>query len=166
MVQRGTSEAKVLLSTVSSDSHSWNLVYFTMLLTEHGYGVDCLGTCVPDELLLRAARAQRPDVIVISTINGHGSLDGARLVRKLRADPRTADIPAVIGGKLGIDGADESGVRRLREAGFTAVYHEVPPSVLLDELPGIIESGRRGLAAAQLLDDGASEGAELVGVPR
>jgi methylaspartate mutase sigma subunit len=168
MVQRGKSEAKVLLSTVSSDAHSWNLVYLKMLLTEHGYGVDCLGTCVPDELLVHTARTRQPDVIVISTINGHGCLDGARLARRLREDPATAHIPAVIGGKLGIAGEDEAGVARLLAAGFTAVYHEADASVLIEDLRAIIESGSDEQSVADLLHAGiegaGTNRADLVGV--
>lgn len=56
---------RVLLSTVSSDSHTWNLVYLSLLLEEHGYEVHNLGATVPDELLITTARSQQPDVIVI-----------------------------------------------------------------------------------------------------
>src|ERR1700716_4146947 len=98
MVTRTAPGPTILLSTVSSDSHTWNLVSLTLLLEEHGYRVTCLGACVPDELLISTALRQRPDAIVISSVNGHGALDGARLVRALRGNPEMASTPVVIGG--------------------------------------------------------------------
>ena len=114
---------RVLLSTVSSDSHTWNLVFLQLLLEESGHDVINLGSCVPDELLLERARELRPDAIVISTVNGHGHLDGARLIRLLRADPVARGIPAMIGGKLGIRDDREHGAE-LFEAGFDAVFSD------------------------------------------
>jgi methylaspartate mutase sigma subunit len=114
---------RVLLSTVSSDAHTWNLVFLQLLLEEYGYAVTNLGPCVPDEVLLRAVRDEQPDAIVISSINGHGHLDGARLARALRRDERIRHVPMIIGGKLGIRGNDNDGyVDQLLAAGFDAVF--------------------------------------------
>ncbi|WP_327379048.1 methylaspartate mutase (plasmid) [Streptomyces sp. NBC_01216] len=113
-----------VLSTVSSDSHTWNLIFLELLLTETGYHVHNLGACVPDELLIGTCHDRRPDLLVLSSVNGHGAIDGARVIRSLRAAPALAALPAVIGGKLGTDG--DNGVparrRRLTEAGFDAVF--------------------------------------------
>ncbi len=127
---------RVLLSTVSSDSHTWNLVFLQLLLEEHGYAVTNLGPCVPDELLLAAARDGQPDAIILSSVNGHGRMDGARVIRALRQDPRTRALPAMIGGKLGIrGGADEGYVRELLDAGFDAVFTDATD---VDALPGVL----------------------------
>ncbi|MGW4381395.1 cobalamin B12-binding domain-containing protein [Kitasatospora sp. NPDC004531] len=122
---------RVLLSTVSSDAHTWNLVFLQLLLEEHGFQVVNLGPCVPDELLLDSVREHRPDLVVISTVNGHGKLDGGRVIRLLRAQPDLADVPVVIGGKLGIAGADDAGSRELVEAGFTAVFTDAVDAAAL-----------------------------------
>ena len=115
----------VLLSTVSSDSHTWNLVFLELLLVEHGYRVINLGPCVPDDLLIRSARKHRPDAIVISSVNGHGYLDGARVIRKLRRTAGLADLPVIIGGKLGTAGAPDMALTGdLIDAGFTAVFSD------------------------------------------
>ena len=115
---------RILLSSVSSDSHTWNLVFLQMLLQEAGHEVVNLGPCVPAELLVDTARRVRPDAIVISTVNGHGHLDGAHAIRALRSHPDTSRIPAIIGGKLGIpDGAGaDADAQALIEAGFDAVF--------------------------------------------
>jgi len=115
----------VLLSSVSSDSHTWNLVFLQLLLEETGHDVVNLGACVPDELLLAECAAQRPDAVVISTVNGHGHVDGRRLIARLRADERLAGLPVVIGGKLGVGGGRDSGLAsELAAAGFDAVFAE------------------------------------------
>ena len=122
IVRRGR---RILLSTVSSDSHTWNLVFLEMALQEAGFQVTNLGPCVPDDLLLAAALKERPDAIVISSVNGHGCLDGKRVVQKLRVDRQTRSIPVMIGGKLGTRGdSAEAHVQELLEAGFTAVFTE------------------------------------------
>ncbi|PWI06381.1 hypothetical protein DIZ27_34065 [Streptomyces sp. NWU339] len=113
----------VLLSSVSSDSHTWNLVFLQLLLEEMGHHVVNLGACVPDELLIEECSVIRPDLVVISTVNGHGQVDGHRLIGKMRNRPETRHTPVVIGGKLGITGgAQEDTAHRLISAGFSAVF--------------------------------------------
>lgn len=114
---------RVLLSTVSSDSHTWNLVYLQLWLEEHGCEVVNLGACVPVRLLVETAATLRPELLVISSVNGHGHIDGLKAITALRADVRTRALPAVIGGKLGILGeADSARSSALTSAGFDAVF--------------------------------------------
>jgi methylaspartate mutase sigma subunit len=116
---------RILLSTVSSDSHTWNLVFLQLQLQESGYEVTNLGPCVPDAELIEQVRVQRPDAVVISSVNGHGHLDGRRLIRKLRADsdPALSTVPVMIGGKLGIQGAGQPHLAdELVAEGFDAVF--------------------------------------------
>lgn len=116
---------KVLLAGTSSDAHTWNLVYMQILIQEFGHDVRNLGCCVPGELLLREAVRMAPDLIVMSTVNGHGVIDGARVVRLLRKNASLREVPIVIGGKLGVAGRGlEEGVQALLDAGFTAVYED------------------------------------------
>ncbi|GHA98309.1 cobalamin B12-binding domain-containing protein [Streptomyces termitum] len=130
---------RILLSTVSSDAHTWNLVFLQLLLEELGHEVVNLGPCVPDDLLVETAAAEPFDALVISTVNGHGCLDGARLARALRADPRTAHLPAMIGGKLSTRGPDDTSyVRELAEAGFDAVCVDGAPETLLHSFLGAL----------------------------
>lgn len=115
---------KILLTNVSSDSHTWNLVFMQLLLEYMGHEVSNLGACCPDELIIDRCKAEPFDLLVVSTVNGHGNLDGERLIRKLRACQDMAQPKAVIGGKLGIHGeADSAHLQRLLDAGFTAVFN-------------------------------------------
>ncbi|MEV7770281.1 cobalamin-dependent protein [Kitasatospora sp. NPDC086791] len=115
----------VVVTTTASDSHTWNLVFLQLLLEEMGHRVTNLGACVPDALLLAECRRIVPDLIVISSVNGHGHQEGLRVIPALRACPELRRTPTVIGGKLGIAGADDPDRERtLLAAGFDAVFEE------------------------------------------
>ncbi|MEU6929775.1 cobalamin-dependent protein [Streptomyces sp. NPDC046385] len=141
------SPRRVLLTTGSSDAHTWNLVHLQLFLEEHGHSVLNLGPCVPERLLVDTARMTHPDLVVLSSVNGHGHQDGLRAARALRADRRTQDIPMVIGGLLGIspEGAEQR-TAELLDAGYDEVYADgTAPTALLRRLG---ESGRTAAAPA------------------
>lgn len=142
---------RILLSTTSSDAHTWNLMFLQLLLEESGHEVVNLGPCVPDALLVEAARTHRPSAIVISTVNGHGRIDGARLARAVRDEPELMQLPMVIGGKLGIAGASSGDeVSRLLEAGFDAVFTgDVHPDELPTALDRMLPARRPELSEAR-----------------
>ncbi|MEU4846759.1 cobalamin B12-binding domain-containing protein [Streptomyces gilvosporeus] len=125
----------IVLSTISSDAHTWNLVYLQLLLEEHGFDVVNLGPCVPDEHILGAIRRHRPCAVVLSTVNGHGYLDGSRLIKKIRNTPEGLETPVFIGGKLGILGEDNVVYAdRLITDGFDAVLVDSSPEALIRRL--------------------------------
>jgi methylmalonyl-CoA mutase cobalamin-binding subunit len=113
---------------VPSDSHVWNLVALQVLIEEMGHEVVNLGPCVPVEMLLRACHDEQPDCVVISTVNGHGHVDGARIITAVRADQELAALTVVIGGKLGTGGERSAELgAELHALGFDAVF-QVGPS--------------------------------------
>ena len=114
----------MIVSGTSSDAHTWNLVYLQLLVEELGYQVINLGPCVPEELLISTCLRLRPVFVVLSSVNGHGGQDGLRLIRGLRAESGLRDLPVVIGGKLGIGGADPQLIADLAAAGFDAVFDD------------------------------------------
>jgi len=113
----------VVVTGLSSDAHTWNLVYLQLVLEELGCRTTNLGACVPDDLIVRECVDRRPDLVVVSSVNGHGFRDGLRMIGALRAAPALATTPAVIGGKLDVvGGGDGSDAARLLAAGFDAVF--------------------------------------------
>jgi len=123
----------ILLTGVASDSHTWNLVFLQLLFEESGHRVVNLGPCVPPDLLVSSCRDERPDLVVMSSVNGHGVPDGLRAVQALRRAADLAELPTVIGGKLGIAGVPGAAeVRQLLEAGFDAVFTDADGMQPLD----------------------------------
>ena len=126
----GARRRRVLVTTVSSDAHTWNLVYLQKVIEELGCDVVNLGPCVPDDLLVSACLEHRPDLVVVSSVNGHGHQDGLRLMRTIARCSELSQLPVVIGGKLGIDGgADEDRPAELLRAGFRGVFEDSPASL-------------------------------------
>lgn len=118
-------KAEVIVTTMASDSHTWNLIFLQLLLEEMGNQVTNLGPCVPDEVLVDECRMRHPALIVISSVNGHGCNDGMRVIRLLRSHAELEGTPIVIGGKLGVDGdADARYSGALLDAGFDAVFSD------------------------------------------
>lgn len=114
-----------IVSSTVSDSHTWNLIFMQLLLEEMGHEVVNIGACVPEELLAGACLEHRPDLVVVSSVNGHGFNDALGLIRHLRAVPGLERVPLVVGGKLGVDGVRDVGcTRRLLNEGFDAVFTE------------------------------------------
>jgi methylaspartate mutase sigma subunit len=132
-------KATVVVTSMASDSHTWNLVYLQLMLEELGYDVVNLGSCVPDDVLVDSCAELEPALVVVSTVNGHGYADGMRVIDKLRARDDLAATPVVIGGKLGIAG-EQTGAQmdNLMAAGFDAVF---------DDAAGGIQDFNRFVAA-------------------
>lgn len=139
----------VVLTTIPSDAHSWNLVFLQMFLVERGCRVVNLGTCVPFDEVEASCRAERPDLVVVATTNGHGCMEGAELARRLGGLEHRSHMKLVIGGKLGIDQEqDASCAVTLREAGYDGVF--CGPAAL-DEFTALLEeeSGAHEAAAVR-----------------
>ncbi|MEU3572111.1 cobalamin-dependent protein [Kitasatospora sp. NPDC036755] len=123
----------VIVTGTESDSHTWNLVFLQLQLEDWGHRVQNLGPCLPGAELAAECRHEAPDLIVLSSVNGHGESDGLSAIAALRATPELAGTPIVIGGKLGTGRqllagaggtAGEDMTRRLLSAGYSAVFHE------------------------------------------
>lgn len=119
----GRPALRTVVSSVKSDSHTWNLIYIELVLRELGHEVVNLGPCVPEHLLVQECASLQPDLVVLSTVNGHGLRDGYDAAGALRADPCLATVPLAIGGRLTVsDTVDADAVAGLRDAGFDAVF--------------------------------------------
>jgi len=136
-----TSGKRAVLATVPSDAHMWNLVYIELLLKEKGWDVLNLGACSPAELVVETCLAEKPDMLVVSTVNGHGHIGGSKLIGQVRAQPDLDYLPCVIGGKLGTLGADNAVFGDgLVKAGYSAVFIE---SAGLPEFAQFIRAPKR-----------------------
>jgi methylaspartate mutase sigma subunit len=135
----------VVVTSVASDSHTWNLVFLQLTLEELGHRVVNLGACTPDDLIVAECTRIRPDLIVVSSVNGNGFRDGARLIRRVRACEELATTPVVIGGKLGVTGpGDEQGRDQLLAAGFDAVFEDGGEIAAFRSFAGQLTAGAKG----------------------
>jgi methylaspartate mutase sigma subunit len=137
--QGSARQPQALIGTISSDAHTWNLVFLQLFLEEHGYQVTHAGACSSPDTVLQIGRSCCADLVVMSTVNGHGSIEAAAYARRLRQTSDLARVPIVLGGKLRTDGRDHLEVDSMRAAGYDAVF--IGPSALqafqsyLAELP-------------------------------
>jgi methylaspartate mutase sigma subunit len=139
----------VLITGTVSDSHTWNLVFLQLLFEEMGHRVTVLGSNVPGSLVVAHCLRHRPDLVVVSSLNGHGYPDGLELIGDIRAHGALGGLPVIIGGKLGITGeASESRARRLTAAGFDAVFEDTGGGVTMHALRAFV--GRIGARAGDL----------------
>ncbi|MGW1072819.1 cobalamin B12-binding domain-containing protein [Streptomyces sp. NPDC002537] len=121
----------VVVSGTGSDSHTWNLDYLQLLLEGWGHRVENLGPRVTGKEIVARCRYRAPDLIVLSSVDGHGESDGLRAISALHASRALAGTPVVIVGEFGTHGAEDRArdegsrtARRLLAAGFAAVFLE------------------------------------------
>lgn len=112
-----------LLTTTPSDCHMWNIIYIGLWLQEKGFEVKQTGICVPIKETIREISYCRPEIVVVSTVNGHGYHEGGELIKRLKED-LMGNIPqCVIGGKLTVDDRDVTKVeKKLYGLGYNGVF--------------------------------------------
>jgi len=133
---------RAVLATVPSDSHMWNMVYIELLLQEHGWDVINLGACTPPELTVETCLKEKPDMLVITSVNGHGHIGGRKVIGQIRSHTELDYMPAVIGGKLGTLGANNKVFADpLVSAGYSAVFLE---NEGVEPFTEFIEAPKRG----------------------
>jgi len=147
--RRGT----VVVTTTASDSHTWNLVFLQLLVEELGYEVINLGPCVPDQVLVDSCRELAPDLVVISSVNGHGHQDGLRVIDAMRACGELAATPVVIGGKLGVAGQQSAAaIDELIGAGFDAVFDDASTATMeFSRFVGALPAPTRSLERTEVV---------------
>ncbi len=114
----------VVVTGLPSDAHTWNLIYIQLLLEDLGHKVVNLGSCVPEDEIVESCCKFQPDLLVVSSVNGHGFNDAQPLIGAIRSRWELTGLPAVIGGKLGVAGGGEKEADVLRRAGFDEVFQD------------------------------------------
>ena len=96
-------------------------------------------TAVDGEEALRLARAEAPDLVLLDLIMP--KMQGFEVLRTLKQDPATAEIPVIVLSNLGQD----SDVQRALEAGAAAylIKANLPLHDLVLRVRATLEGGRR-----------------------
>jgi methylaspartate mutase sigma subunit len=122
---------RTVIATVSSDVHTWNLMFLQLLLEERGHLVHNTGPCSSVRHVVDACRDHGADLLLLSSLNGHGILEAPDYAAAVRQDPGLVTPRMVIGGSLNLRGAlDHQEVSSLRESGFDEVF--CSPTALQD----------------------------------
>ncbi|MFJ8033496.1 cobalamin B12-binding domain-containing protein [Streptomyces sp. NPDC096032] len=147
----------VVVTGLPSDAHTWNLVFIQLLLEDLGHHVVNLGPCISQDEIVESCCKYQPDLLVVSSVNGHGAHDAEHLVRALRARWELAGLPAVVGGKLGVRGAEgrDGHGRRLVDAGFDAVFHDEQGLGPFEAFVGALAADRTPCGSASLPEGAA-----------
>lgn len=120
-----TNFQKVVLSSTSSDSHTWNLVYLELLMRELGFDVVNLGACVASSKVIQACHRHHPFILVLSSVNGLGHIKGTELIQEIRKMTLLHKMKVVLGGKLTLNGTlTDQERKKLIQSGFDAIYSE------------------------------------------
>lgn len=99
-------------------------MYMRLLVAEHGASPDCLGCCVPYSHTTDEILAQSPDLVVVSTVNGHGSQQGGELMRIIVDRLGRKAPPCVVGGQLSVESSRyHRAAESLLRAGYKRVFY-------------------------------------------
>ncbi|WP_369260981.1 cobalamin B12-binding domain-containing protein [Streptomyces sp. R35] len=146
----------VVVTGLPSDAHTWNLVFIQLLLEDLGHKVVNLGPCVPEDEIVESCCKFQPDLLVVSSVNGHGFNDARPLIGAIRSRWELAGLPAVIGGKLGVGGDDQAEqAGELMAAGFDAVFQEGVGLAVFESFVGSLT----GAASPALADPAPADSA-------
>ena len=112
-----------VVATTPDDSHIWNLVGVQLKLEERGFQVCNLGACTPAELVAEVVRNLQPELLVISSINGHGAISMSAVIRALEEYQVKRSTTIIAGGLLTTD-PTRSGIAaaELVELGCSGVF--------------------------------------------
>lgn len=136
-----------VVATVSSDAHTWNLVVLQLFLEERGHVVLNTGPCVTAAEVAARCRAHDAELLVLSTVNGHGVIEAPDYLAHVRADPALARLCVVIGGNLSTNGQlDLDEVSRLYSCGFDGVFTSSVSLEEFDAFLGALEAKPTGVA--------------------
>ncbi len=117
----------LVLGVVGADVHAVGNKILEFALMHAGFRVVNLGVMVSQEEFVSAAVETAADVILVSSLYGHGEMD-CRGLRGKCDEAGLTGIPLYVGGNLVVGKKDFAEVEKLyKEMGFTRVY---PPGTL------------------------------------
>ncbi len=119
----------IVLGVIGSDCHAVGNKILDHVLTEAGFNVVNIGVLSPQEHFINAAIETNADVIMVSSLYGHGEID-CRGLREKCEEAGLKDILLYVGGNIVVGKQNWSDVyKRFIQMGFDRVY---PPSTSTD----------------------------------
>ncbi len=119
----------LVLGVIGSDCHAVGNKILDYALTEAGFNVINIGVLSPQEDFINAAVETNADVILVSSLYGHGEID-CRGLREKCDEAGLKGILLYVGGNIVVGKQDWNEVhQRFKTMGFDRVY---PPGTSLD----------------------------------
>lgn len=119
----------LILGVIGSDCHAVGNKILDYALTEAGFNVINIGVLSPQEDFINAAVETNADVIIVSSLYGHGEID-CRGMREKCDEAGLNGILLFVGGNIVVGKQNWADVhRRFTEMGFNKVY---PPNTSLE----------------------------------
>lgn len=133
---KGKRKLKLVLGVIGSDVHAVGNKILENILVEEGFEVTNIGVLSPQEDFINAAIETAADLIIISSLYGHGEID-CRGMREKCIEAGIDDIPLYVGGNLVVGKKDFNEVKITfeEEMGFTRAYPPgTSPQQLIDDI--------------------------------
>lgn len=119
----------IILGVIGSDCHAVGNKILDYSLSEAGFNVVNIGVLSPQEDFINAAIETNAQVIMVSSLYGHGEID-CRGMREKCEEAGLKDILLYVGGNIVVGKQDFREVRRrFEDMGFDRVY---PPGTTVD----------------------------------
>lgn len=119
----------VITGVIGADVHAVGNKIITYALENEGFNVVNLGVMVSQEEYIAAALETNADVILVSSLYGHGEIDCNGLREKCD-EAGLKNIPLLVGGNLVVGKQDFVDVeQRFLAMGFTKAY---PPGTAIE----------------------------------
>lgn len=112
----------IVLGVIGSDCHAVGNKILDYTLTEAGFNVVNIGVLSPQEDFINAAIETNADVIMVSSLYGHGEID-CRGLREKCDEVGLKDILLYVGGNIVVGKQDWNDVhKKFINMGFDRVY--------------------------------------------
>lgn len=120
---------KIVLGVIGSDCHAVGNKILDFSLTDAGFEIINIGVLSPQEDFINAAVETNADVIMVSSLYGHGEID-CRGMREKCDEAGLKDVLLYVGGNIVVGKQQwEDVYKRFRDMGFDRVY---PPGTTVE----------------------------------
>ena len=119
----------LVLGVIGADCHAVGNKILDYALTEAGFNVVNIGVLSPQEDFINAAIETKADIIMVSSLYGHGEID-CRGMREKCDEAGLSGIKLYVGGNIVVGKQDFNEVKkRFMKMGFDRVY---PPNTSIE----------------------------------
>lgn len=126
----------IVIGVIGADVHAVGNLVIEKTLTEHNYNVINIGVLSTQEDFVNAAIESDADLIMVSSLYGHGEID-ARGLRQKCDEAGLENIILYVGGNIVVGKQDFKDVeKRFKAMGFNRVF---PPGFMIESVLPILK---------------------------